>query len=112
MARAVLGGGCFWCVEGAYKNMRGIESALPGYAGGHDPHPNYNSVCSGSTGHAEVVEIIYDDSIISFETSLPLVAGKQCINIAFFFAKLEHDLFALSLFDVDLLDDGIPVLAV
>ena len=70
MARAVLGGGCFWCVEGAYKNMRGIESALPGYAGGHDPHPNYNSVCSGSTGHAEVVEIIYDDSIISFETIL------------------------------------------
>ena len=70
MARAVLGGGCFWCVEGAYKNMRGIESALPGYAGGHDPNPNYNSVCNGSTGHAEVVEVIFDDSIISYETIL------------------------------------------
>ena len=70
MARAVLGGGCFWCVEGAYKNMRGIESALPGYAGGHDPNPNYKSVCSGSTGHAEVVEIIFDESIISYETIL------------------------------------------
>lgn len=70
MERAVLGGGCFWCVEGAYKGMRGVESALPGYAGGHDPNPNYNSVCSGSTGHAEVVEIIFDEAIISYDTIL------------------------------------------
>tara|TARA_B100001287_G_scaffold274120_1_gene278806 strand:- start:271 stop:789 length:519 start_codon:yes stop_codon:yes gene_type:complete len=70
MGRAVLGGGCFWCVEGAYKQMRGIKSALPGYAGGHDPSPNYNSVCNGTTGHAEVVEVIFDDSIISYETIL------------------------------------------
>ena len=70
MASAVIGGGCFWCVEGAYKDMRGVESALPGYAGGHDPNPTYNSVCAGVTGHAEVVEIIYDSSIISYETIL------------------------------------------
>lgn len=70
MERAVLGGGCFWCVEGAYKGMRGVASALPGYAGGHDPNPNYNSVCSGSTGHAEVVEIIFDEAIISYDTIL------------------------------------------
>ena len=70
MARAVIGGGCFWCVEGAYKDMRGIESALPGYAGGHDHNPTYNSVCAGVTGHAEVVEVIYDSSIISYETIL------------------------------------------
>ena len=70
MAKAVLGGGCFWCVEGAYKDMKGVSSALPGYAGGHDPHPNYNSVCSGITGHAEVVEIIFDESIISYQTIL------------------------------------------
>ena len=70
MSRAVLGGGCFWCVEGAYKHMNGIESALPGYAGGHDPNPNYNSVCAGITGHAEVVEVIFDENIISFETVL------------------------------------------
>ena len=50
--------------------MRGVESALPGYAGGHDPNPNYNSVCSGSTGHAEVVEIIFDEAIISYDTIL------------------------------------------
>ena len=70
MARAVLGGGCFWCVEGAFKEIKGIKSALPGYAGGHDPSPNYNSVCSGSTGHAEVVEIIFDENTISYETIL------------------------------------------
>ena len=70
MARAIVGGGCFWCVEGVYKDMRGIESALPGYAGGHDPNPTYKAVCNGITGHAEVVEIIFDDSIISYETIL------------------------------------------
>ena len=70
MTKAVLGGGCFWCVEGAYKDMKGILSALPGYAGGHDLNPNYNSVCNGTTGHAEVVEIIFDEDIISYETIL------------------------------------------
>ena len=70
MARALLGGGCFWCTEGAYKNMRGIDSALPAYAGGPDENPNYNSVCSGTTGHAEIVEVIYDPKLITFETIL------------------------------------------
>ena len=70
MAKAVLGGGCFWCVEGAYKDMKGILSALPGYAGGHDLNPNYNSVCNGTTGHAEVVEVIFDEDVISYETIL------------------------------------------
>ena len=70
MAKAVLGGGCFWCVEGAYKDMKGILSALPGYAGGHDLNPNYKSVCNGTTGHAEVVEIIFDEDVISYETIL------------------------------------------
>jgi len=70
MQRAILGGGCFWCVEGAYKHIKGVESSLPGYAGGHDPNPNYNTVCSGVTGHAEVVEVIFDEAIINFETIL------------------------------------------
>ena len=70
MERAVLGGGCFWCTEGAFKHMRGIESALPGYAGGHVDNPTYRSVCNGITGHAEVVEVIYDESVISYETIL------------------------------------------
>ena len=67
MARAGLGGGCFWCVEGAYKNMLGIESALPGYAGGHDSQVSYKEVCTGNTGHAESIKIDYDPELISFE---------------------------------------------
>ncbi|MDP6869290.1 MAG: peptide-methionine (S)-S-oxide reductase MsrA [Candidatus Poseidoniaceae archaeon] len=67
MARAVLGAGCFWCIEGAYKNMRGIDSALPSYTGGSDPNPTYKAVCGGNTGHAETVELVFDESVISYE---------------------------------------------
>lgn len=70
MARALLGGGCFWCTEGAFKDLRGVESALPAYAGGPGENPDYDSVCSGNTGHAEIVEVIYDNEVISFETIL------------------------------------------
>ena len=70
MEQAILGGGCFWCVEGAYKRIKGIHSALPGYAGGDRPNPTYEAVCSGTTGHAEIVIIDYDPEIISFETIL------------------------------------------
>ena len=70
MERMIVGGGCFWCVEGAYKQIHGVESALPAYAGGHDPHPTYQAVCSGTTGHAEVVEVQFDPSVISYETLL------------------------------------------
>ena len=72
MERALLGGGCFWCTEGAYKRMKGIVSALPAYAGGPDKNPNYKSVCSGTTGHAEIVEIMYDSSIIDYSTILDI----------------------------------------
>ena len=66
----LVGGGCFWCVEGAYKQLRGVESALPAYAGGHDERPTYRAVCSGSTGHAEIVEVVYDPQVIDYETLL------------------------------------------
>ena len=70
MEQAILGGGCFWCVEGAYKRITGVHSALPGYAGGKGPNPTYEEVCSGTTGHAEIVIIDFDPSLISFETIL------------------------------------------
>ena len=70
MEQAILGGGCFWCVEGAYKRMKGIESALPGYAGGQQPNPTYEQVCSGRTGYAEIVIIEFDPAIISYSTLL------------------------------------------
>ena len=70
MEQAILGGGCFWCVEGAYKQITGVHSALPGYAGGKGPNPTYEEVCSGTTGHAEIVIIDFDPNLISFETIL------------------------------------------
>ena len=72
MERALLGGGCFWCTEGAFKGLYGVESALPAYAGGHDPNPRYEPVCSGTTGHAEIVEVVFDPELIPFETVLEI----------------------------------------
>ena len=67
---ATLAGGCFWCLEAVYNELRGVESALSGYAGGHDPDPTYEAVCSGTTGHAEVVQIAFDPDMVSFRELL------------------------------------------
>lgn len=63
---AVLAGGCFWCTEAVYSELVGVVSVRPGYSGGHTPNPTYEEVCSGSTGHAEAVEIRFDPSQTSF----------------------------------------------
>lgn len=63
---ATLGAGCFWCVEAAFMQLNGVESAKSGYSGGHIKNPSYKEVCNGNTGHAEVVQIKFDPSIISF----------------------------------------------
>ncbi len=63
---AVLGGGCFWCLEAAYDELAGVGSVQSGYAGGHVPNPTYKAVCSGGTGHAEVVRVEFDPAVISF----------------------------------------------
>lgn len=68
--RAVFGGGCFWCTEAVFKMLKGVISVMPGYAGGTLPEPTYEQVCSGKTGHAEVIQIEYDPTQISFETML------------------------------------------
>jgi len=59
-ATALLGGGCFWCLEAVFKDLRGVLSVKSGYAGGHTEHPNYEQVCSGTTGHAEIVRVEFD----------------------------------------------------
>jgi peptide-methionine (S)-S-oxide reductase len=69
-ALATLAGGCFWCLEGAFEQLEGVISVLPGYMGGHDPQPSYEAVCRGDSGHAEVVQIEFDPEIIDFETLL------------------------------------------
>ncbi len=67
---ATLGGGCFWCLEAVYKELRGVERVESGYAGGHVNNPSYYDVCSGKTGHAEVVQITYDPQEASFKEIL------------------------------------------
>ncbi len=69
---ATLGGGCFWCLEVVYQQQPGVKKVVSGYAGGHDPDPNYQSVCRGRTGHAEVIQITYDPDLISFEDLLDI----------------------------------------
>lgn len=70
MQKAVFGGGCFWCLDALFLQLVGVSSVESGYAGGLDPHPNYESVCSGQTGHAEVVQIEFDPEQISFDDLL------------------------------------------
>jgi peptide-methionine (S)-S-oxide reductase len=67
---ATLGGGCFWCLEAVYKDLKGVESVVSGYAGGAAENPTYQEVCGGRTGHAEVVQIAYDPNVVSFRDLL------------------------------------------
>jgi peptide-methionine (S)-S-oxide reductase len=69
---AVLGGGCFWCTEAVYRDVRGVKSVMPGYAGGHVDHPDYQAVCTGQTGHIEVVKVEFDPEVISYTTILEI----------------------------------------
>lgn len=67
---ATLAGGCFWCLEAVYEQLRGVEEVESGYAGGHVPNPTYRQVTTGKTGHAEVVQITYDPAVVSFRELL------------------------------------------
>ena len=66
LEKALLGGGCFWCIEAVYNRVNGVQSAISGYAGGLRKNPSYEQVCTGASGHAEVIEITYDTDIISY----------------------------------------------
>ncbi|HZH86476.1 MAG TPA: peptide-methionine (S)-S-oxide reductase MsrA [Brumimicrobium sp.] len=68
--QATFGAGCFWCVEAVFDQLNGVKEVYPGYAGGHIKNPAYREVCEGRTGHAEVIRIVYDDEIISFNQLL------------------------------------------
>ena len=67
---ATFGAGCFWCIEACFKDLKGVVSVVPGYAGGHQKDPTYKEVCGGQTGHAEVAQVIFDPAIISYEALL------------------------------------------
>lgn len=69
---ATLGGGCFWCLEAVYEQLRGVVSVRSGYAGGHVPDPSYERVCMGTTGHAEVVQVAFDPGQVTFRDILQI----------------------------------------
>ncbi len=70
--RATFGGGCFWCTEAVFERIPGVQSVVSGYAGGNVPNPTYQDVCTGLTGHAEVIQVVFDPSKVSYETLLKL----------------------------------------
>ncbi|HOO09356.1 MAG TPA: peptide-methionine (S)-S-oxide reductase MsrA, partial [Cyclobacteriaceae bacterium] len=70
MATATFGGGCFWCTEAVFLEVKGVEKVVPGYSGGKVKNPSYREVCTGNTGHAEVVQVTYDPEVASYGTLL------------------------------------------
>jgi peptide-methionine (S)-S-oxide reductase len=77
MRTIVFGGGCFWCTEAVFKMLKGVEKVEPGYAGGSAENPTYESVSNGATGHAEVIRITYDPSVISYRDLLTVFFGSH-----------------------------------
>lgn len=69
---ATLGGGCFWCLEAVFVELRGVKKVVSGYAGGSVPNPTYRAVCNGSTGHAEVAQLTFDPTVITFQEILQI----------------------------------------
>jgi peptide-methionine (S)-S-oxide reductase len=67
---ATLGGGCFWCLEAVYDELQGVEDVVSGYMGGHVDNPTYQQVCGGQTGHAEVVQVTFDNEVVSYRDIL------------------------------------------
>jgi peptide-methionine (S)-S-oxide reductase len=67
---ATLGGGCFWCLEAVFDELNGVTDVVSGYAGGARPNPTYEQVCSGATGHAEVIQVKFDPEVVSYEDIL------------------------------------------
>jgi len=70
LEKATLGGGCFWCTEAVYLQLKGVVDVKPGYSGGYTKNPSYKEVCTGTTGHAEVVQITFDPEVVSFSDIL------------------------------------------
>jgi len=72
MEKAIFAGGCFWCTEAVFQNLEGVSKVVSGYMGGDTLNPSYKEICTGTTGHAEVIEISFDPEIISFEVLLEI----------------------------------------
>lgn len=103
---ATLGGGCFWCLEAVYQELEGVSSVASGYAGGSVPNPSYEQVCTGTTGHAEVVRISFDPARVSYRKILEIFftmhdpttlnqqgndIGTQYRSVVFYHSSEQHD---------------------
>ncbi|MFQ3344020.1 MAG: peptide-methionine (S)-S-oxide reductase MsrA [Candidatus Poseidoniales archaeon] len=106
MEEAIIGGGCFWCTEGALKGLKGVINIIPGYCGGNIINPTYEQICSKNTGHAEVVKISFNPGIITFKAILEVFftshdptqmnrqgndVGPQYRSIAFYLNDEQHE---------------------
>ena len=80
MQRAYFASGCFWCVEAIFESVKGVKEVYNGYSGGHTKNPTYEASNTGTTGHAEAVEIIYDENVISFKQLVDVYFGSQNIE--------------------------------
>lgn len=80
MARAYFASGCFWCVEASYESVKGVKEAISGYSGGHTENPTYESTSTGTTGHAEAIEVIYDPKVVSFATLVDVYFASQDVT--------------------------------
>jgi peptide-methionine (S)-S-oxide reductase len=89
LSTATLGGGCFWCLEAVFEGLRGVQCVVSGYAGGEEANPSYQQVCTGATGHAEVVQVSFDPAVISyrellevfFATHDPTTLNRQGVDV-------------------------------
>ncbi len=101
-----IGGGCFWCTEAVFQKLKGVVAATPGYAGGATPNPTYEQVCSGNSGHVEVIDLEYDPAIISYSDLLAVFfnvhdpttlnqqgndVGTQYRSVIFYTTDAERD---------------------
>lgn len=105
MQTIYLAGGCFWCTEAVFKSIKGVQSVMSGYIGGTVPNPSYEQVCSGTTGHAEAVKVVYDENVLSladlleifFATHVPTTLNRQGNDVgtqyrsAIFYATPEQE---------------------
>lgn len=77
MEVAIFGGGCFWCTEAVFKMLKGVSAVAPGYTGGEKPNPTYQEVCTGTTGHAEVIRVEFDPSQVSYRQLMTVFFGSH-----------------------------------
>lgn len=122
LERAIVGGGCFWCTEAVFLAVRGVSGVTSGYAGGLRPNPSYEQICTGVTGHAEVIAIEYDPAQLDYATLLDIFfathdpttlnrqgndRGTQYRSVIFYLNAEQQQIAAAKI--ADLIAQGIPV---